>query len=419
VWIIEFLTKITKMKKKKVIRKEFKDPQIKSNRIIYILLGSILIFSILIVSLPHFHLINQDNKIVSVDTANYGYTVRELTSGKNLWDSFYQSFFIQFGTHPNAASSDRPLSLFFIVLLSKLIPIDVDYLIDVIIPMILSPILVISVFLVVKEFTDNIIVALISAFLTSISPQVLTGVYAGLFANWLALAISFFSFYLLLKYLKSSKYQYLVLLIFLLILSRFTHFYTWIVMAPIMITFTAFFLLHENKMPSNMRIRKAIILSITFVIPFAIGVGLQSISMEVMQSKEISTYTSIVRGISLDNFPNYWHNLDYSLNIQNGGVLANSIILILCIGWIFLFKKFPMLSTLISIILLFSSISIFFGNDIIQTRILYNIPFQIPAAVTLYYLLGITPIGRLLFISIILCLITISLRFVSNLILNV
>ena len=414
-WIMNFIAKLFTLNKKNVLNYGFKNEQMKkSNK--SLALGFILSFSVLIVFLPHLPIVNEENKSISVDTGNYGYTIKTLTSNNTLYEVVLNSFIIPFGTHPNAVSGDRPFTFLFITMISKIIPIDLDALIDTIIPMILSPLLVISVYMVVREFTNNTKISLISAFLTTVSPQILVGVYAGFIANWLALIISFFSVYVIAKYTKVPQIRYLVILIVFLIMLRFTHLYTWIVMSPILFLFVSILVVQNRNVVIRSKILKIAVFLVIFILPYFLGVSIDMLSSETNPINSSSNFQSFLNTLSLKNLTNSWENLTYSVNIQNGGFTANCILLILCVGWIFYFDKFSVLSLFMTVLLLLSILPIFLGNDVIQTRMIYNIPFQIPASVTLYYILSIGRGGKFLFISVLLCLITISFRQVSNLI---
>jgi hypothetical protein len=415
-WIADFSIKLINQKGRQSLENSYQGrPNLSVSHNIFIL-ASILLFSILIALLPHLPFINLENKSISVDTGNYSYTIKVLTTNKDLYHSFLESFQVQFGTHPNAASGDRPLVLFIMVILSILVPVDFDTLVDMIVPIIISPLLVLSVYYLVREFTNNQIVALISAFLTTISPQILVGIYGGLFANWFALALFYFSVYGILKYLKSSESKYLIILIILIILLRFTHVYSWMIMTPILIVFSIVYVIKDNTIDLKFRIRKSIIFSLVLLIPYLLGNTLLILSIEENQSNNLMDLNYIFDSLTFKNLSTSLESLTYSANIQNGGIIANGVILALCIGWMVYFYKFNTLTLFISVILILSIVPVFFGNIIFQTRILYNVPFQLPAAVTLYYILRIKSAGKIAFISIILCLVTISLRTVSNLI---
>jgi hypothetical protein len=183
-----------------------------------------------------------------------------------------------------------------------------------------------------------------------------------------------------------------------------------------LIVFSIIYIIKDNTIDLKFRIRKAIFFSIVLLIPYLLGNTLLILSVEENQSSNLTDLNYIFDSLTFNNLSTSLENLAYSVDIQNGGIIANGVILALCIGWIVHFYKFYTLSLFISVILIISIVPVFFGNDIFQTRILYNVPFQLPAAVTLYYILRVKLAGKIAFISIVLFLITISLRTVSNLI---
>lgn len=414
-WIIDFFSKFATISKEKILQDSLGD-KFEGKLHKSIVLIFILCFSIAIVLIPHLPIVNEENKIISVDTGNYGYTIRTLINNNTIYEAVSNSFEIPFGTHPNAASGDRPFTFIFIIMLSKIVSIELDILIDIVIPMILSPILVISVYVLVKELSNNTTLSLIAAFMTTVSPQVLVGVYSGLIANWLALIIFFFAVYEIVKYTKLPKINCLISLSILLIILRFTHVYTWIVMTPIILLFTIVLILKQRDILLRKKFQNILVFSFIIVFPYLLGISLDVFYGETNFMSNITTIKSFLDTINFKNFTNSWEHLIYSVNVQNGGIIANSIILILCVGWIIYYDKFSILSLFMTVLLVSSIVPIFLGNDVIQTRMIYNIPFQVPASVTLYYLLNTSRVGKYLFISILLSLIVLSLRQVSNLI---
>ena len=59
-------------------------------------------------------------------------------------------------------------------------------------------------------------------------------------------------------------------------------------------------------------------------------------------------------------------------------------------------------------------IPLFFGNLVIQTRVLYDIPFQIPAAIALTYIMKKHTNGTMMILPICIWFFAISIRAVSN-----
>ena len=396
---------------------DFKDKKRLRKKQVSILLMIILVFSICIVLVPHIFFFNKENKIIATDTANYGYTIRKLNSEKNLIDSVVKAFEIKFGSDPKALSGERPLTLIFIMIISKIVPIDVDYLIDIVISSLLSPLLVISIYFLTRELTQNETMSLIASFLTSISPQVLIGIYSGYYANWLALVLGFFSFYFLIKYLKSNNNMILLLFFMILaVLTKFTHTYTWVILSSFFIVFSLVITFKNKDKSLKNKIKTFITIVLIILIPIYFEFIITFLNGSALNSGQLSY---LFNGIGLQQFVNNWSNLSYAINLFNGGIFSNFIILGLCMLWIYYFNKSSLADIFIIVILTTSLIPIFFGNSVIQSRILYIIPFQLPAAIALNNILYLKYKGSVLFFSIIFCLIIITIRTLSNFVLMI
>src|SRR5690606_30103990 len=132
--------------------------------------------------IPHLPIINPDNQLVGVDTRQYAIWMDELRASKNSFDFLNKAFVEILG-------GDRPLSLFFLFAFQNVVDSsgqtdahNLEY-----VTFILAPSLVIVSYFLTRELTRNDNTSLLAAFLTSISFHILIGIYAGFYANWLAL----------------------------------------------------------------------------------------------------------------------------------------------------------------------------------------------------------------------------------------
>ena len=114
-----------------------------------------------------------------------------------------------------------------------------------------------------------------------------------------------------------------------------------------------------------------------------------------------------------DNFLQISDNLIRSLHVFAGGQFGNIIILLLCIFWLVVSNLKEKHNVFIAVFFSLAVIPILFGNDLFQTRVLYDIPFQIPAALGLTYLLG-RKNGVLIAVSISIWILALSIRAVTN-----
>jgi hypothetical protein len=105
--------------------------------------------------------------------------------------------------------------------------------------------------------------------------------------------------------------------------------------------------------------------------------------------------------------------LDRAIHIFVGGLFSNFIIFALCIYWLYR-TCWREQSTIF--LMAFLSVGLFpllFGNWVAQSRVFYDIPFQIPAAIAFYSIMKKSH-GTLLILPICIWLLAMSIRAVSN-----
>jgi hypothetical protein len=100
--------------------------------------------------------------------------------------------------------------------------------------------------------------------------------------------------------------------------------------------------------------------------------------------------------------------------IYVGGQFSNFILLALGLYWLFSSNLRKASNIFIVIFLSTGLIPLFAGNWLLQVRVLYNIPFQIPAAIALTYMSNRNHTSRLFLPAIILWLVAASVTVVSN-----
>jgi hypothetical protein len=90
--------------------------------------------------------------------------------------------------------------------------------------------------------------------------------------------------------------------------------------------------------------------------------------------------------IGIEQFSMRWSILNATMHDSLGGIFSNFIILLLGLFWV-LKSNVREPSTLFLMIFLSAGIvPLIFGLWVLQTRVLYDIPFEIPAAIALYYI---------------------------------
>jgi hypothetical protein len=344
-----------------------------------------MLLSIVLVLIPQHPLINKDNQLIGSDTPSYVTWIGELAKSKNVSDVVYQAFVSQ------GNNGDRPLSLIFLFLVYKVAGLEViEHF-----PIILGPGIVLAFYLLTLELTRNEKIALIAAFFGAVSLHTLIGIYGSLYANWLGLIVGYISIAFLFRYLRSGRLSDIVVFSILLIGVLFTHVYTWTVLAAVSGTFLVVMLLvvlwnKKKKRDKNSNISNhftkrritwllvAILLSIVVDVT---RVSLTSSSGGVEQDIQLAG-----TNFGLEQFNMRWRILHATAHESFGGVFSNFIILILALFWVLKSNMRNPGTVFLMIFLSVGLLPLYIGSLTLQTRVFYDIPFEIPAAIALYYI---------------------------------
>ena len=355
-----------------------------------------MLISLTIALIPHQAAVNHDNQQVGSDSIDYVVMINTLEQSNSSQEFIQKAFAIY--------SADRLVSSLFLYAISKITPADTSYTVDHV-PIILGPALVLAVFFLTRELTSNDTTSLLASFLTAVSFQTLIGIYAGLYANWIALIIGFLSFVFLIKFLKVSSRRNLAIYSGLLMLLVFSHVYTWTIFA----LFSGIFLGIMYKLNSYRKKSIAILLIVV----------LSSVAVDVARSGITGTTGGIESDAGLaskagmSQVSSMWSNLTDTTRGYAGALFGNFIIFSLGIYWLLRSNSRELSSIFVLVFLAMAILPLLFGNDVIQSRMLYDIPFQIPAAIGLTYLKRHTN-GTLTIIPICIWLVAMSVRAVSN-----
>jgi len=375
--------------------------QIKSHNIKqknkFLFLSLFMFLSIFVALIPHQSFTNSENELVGSDTVNYVKWLGNIQANGND-DFVYRAFVVQnFG--------DRPLSLILFSPVLTIFPENSYQIIDHL-PVILSPLLVLSVFFLTREITTNDTIALLAAFLTAISFQPLIGIYGGLYANWLALIFGYSSFIFLFRFLKKpnwTNYLFFSILFFSLMLS---HTFTWTFLA----LFIGIFLIVSYRLKMYEKKRIALIfLIIVATVAFDSGKSIMTDAKSGIE-RDVSVTEN---NASYQNLFSIWDNLSQTSFVYVGGILGNFLVLSLCIYWLVRSDLRVMPNLFIAIFLSIGILPILFGGEVIQSRVLFNISFQIPAAIGLVYLANQHK-GTLLVFAIPIWILAMSIQSITN-----
>ena len=310
----------------------------------------------------------------------------------------------------NQNGGDRPLSLIFLYGLDQVTNSNLFFTIEYV-AVILGPALVLTIYFLTREITSNDITSLIAAFITAVSFHMLIGIYAGFYANWLALILGYLSFLFFIRFLKKGGSENLLLYGILATAMLFTHVYTWSVLSIVAGLFLLIMILRPRSL-SNTGRRNAILLMLVLLL---------TVVMDVSRATATGASGGVERDLEWANVfidpENYllrWNNLSYTTTTFVGGIFANFIIFGLCLYWLGTTK---MQSTGAIFLMIFFSIGILpflIGEWVIQTRVFYNVPFQIPAAIAVTYIMQRPSKKLLKLIMLFIWLVAIATVSVSN-----
>jgi hypothetical protein len=344
-----------------------------------------MILSIVLVLIPQHPLVNKDNQLIGSDTPSYVTWIGELAKSKNVSDVVYQAFVSQ------GNDGDRPLSLIFLFLVYQVAGLEaIEHF-----PIILGPGIVLAFYLLTLELTRNEKIALIAAFFGAVSLHTLIGIYGSLYANWLGLIVGYISIAFLFRYLRSGRLSDIVVFSILLIGVLFTHVYTWTVLAAVSGTFLVVMLLvvlwnkkkkrdKNSNISNNFTKRRIIWLLVAILLSIVVDVtrvSLTSSSGGVEQDIQLAG-----TNFGLEQFNMRWRILHATAHESFGGVFSNFIILILALFWVLKSNMREPSTIFLMIFLSVGLLPLYIGSLTLQTRLFYEIPFEIPAAIALYYI---------------------------------
>jgi len=384
-----------------------------------IILLTALIIAPFLVAYPHIQSVNPSGKGVSTDEQYYMNWMTKLRANKDAtWiETIDNAFTINNG--------DRPFALLLILASANLTGWP-DLMIVRFLPVALAPMLVLANYILIrysmKSHDDKgkwKIFASVGAIFALFSPQIVVGEYAGFLANWLALIAAYFAFYFLIKGWESQNrnqmiWSFVALFVMLLIIML-VHLYTWANLLAIILLFCIVSYIFTRKSTIDPKIKILLLVLIvgsTFSIDYVKSYYFATPSVAESDS-------SLTTNIQVQDMSARWERLFFTMNTYVGGFLSNPVILLLALFWIMqadLSRSFDRMFLSMFFIL---ALPIAFGSIEFQTRLLYNIPFQIPALLALYSLNGIrssyTTSRWLLIIAISLSLASYALRAMTNL----
>lgn len=332
---------------------------------------------------PYLPALNPTSYLVSVDIRYYD---AWLDSAR---DGGISALFVQ-GTSPG----DRPFSLIVLYVVSSVI--QSRELVLQFAPVIFAPAFSIATYLLVREGLRSERYALLSAILAIASYTTLVGVYAGLYANWMANIVGIFVFFFLIRYIKRGKsFDFMLFAIFSTVVFFFHTFAGYFFMTSV-----GMFLILSLVFRSGISRRNMALIAITVAIAFAINYS-KSIIVETPDSISeaqllLSTTTSI------ENFASRWFTLNFVMKLHEGGIFGNTVMLGLAAIWAITVNLKNHFERLCFAPLPFVAFLFLFGDITLQGRLLYVLPVMLYATMGIFRLFNIfnmSPRNKIILVS--------------------
>ena len=311
-----------------------------------------------------------------------------------------------------ADSGSRPLILIpiYLAALSRLVSI-----VQVVeaLAAILGPLLVLSIFIFAREFFQSSKLAGIAALVTAFSFNITVGIWAGYYANMLALAIGYLFLTVLVRYYRQRSHARLVLLCIGSLALLLSHPLTWLIILVTVSVF-AFATWMQNH---DFTLTRLVILLVALDL-FIDVIRTLIFGGEVSSQATLGVF---VPGRAVNEIPNLWTQIVNGLFIPYDGLLTNTLILSLSlIGIASLALRHNVPKRLLIIWIAISSIPIFVLAPLLLTRVLYDLPISILTMIGLVAIMAHASPGRLLshlvFLLVMLALANYAFRAVTNLV---
>jgi hypothetical protein len=335
----------------------------------------LLVFSIILgvvaAIYPYLPSVNPRNRNVGVDFDHY------VEKGKLVEKDLSQVF--------KFWGSSRPFIYLVIYGFQTIFGLDVVSAVKYL-PVILNPLLAISIYFLARElFMDNWIASW-SSFFTVCGIQVAVGMFSFFLTNMLALSIVFLSLGFLFRAIRCRCFFSLIIASLIGILIVFTHPWTFDqYFATIFLT--AFFILYDDRKEDKGYDRFKMMLFYLFFLALS-----EIVKIKVFQGYGGVSASSRAIG-ELVYISRFWSSTIFSFRRMYCGLESNVILLILSIVGIFIFGQIFTPKVCLIIILIVSFLPYLLNNEIIKSRLIYNIPIGLYTAYSFVWLNNQIKIG--------------------------
>jgi hypothetical protein len=252
----------------------------------------------------------------------------------------------------------------------------------------LSVLLVLGTFFVMKESEQPYWVCLLAACFASLSPQILVGTLASIFSNWLALAEMLLFFGFLLRAERTSNRRDAVASFLLSAAVLATHPWTWVILVGVLVIYVILSASHARSRNFFVRSKGLKILTgslilgtIAFAVSSQLGMWQEVVNLGVSWA--------LLQNLALARAPmGFLRDLQIALyNYSTQGMFSNWIMIVLAVAGVFSLARLETRSRIIVESWILGGLVpfLFLGWEI-QWRLLFLMPYQILAAMGLFVL---------------------------------
>jgi len=253
-------------------------------------------------------------------------------------------------------------------------------------PVLLGTSLALAAYLLTKELTKDWLAPGVAAFLSSSSLHTAVGLFAGIYANWLAMSIAMLFLYFLEKSLAKPSGALIVLTTLTSYVAAFLHAWTWGIMlttvfVALVLMSPELFTKKTDRLRNFIRTRGPVLFSassplILVIITEMVGV------FPGLKGAISSGLNDVIGNMSLTRLDSVFQTLSFTLHWYVGSLLAYPPLLLLAaVGGISIALSELRTPRLLVAWLLTTSFSAVLLDSYFQWRVLYIIPFELLASV--------------------------------------
>lgn len=255
-------------------------------------------------------------------------------------------------------------------------------------PAVWGALLVVSTYLLVNEGTGDGFLAGVSALLTGVSMQVVAGIDAGILANWLGLSFAYLFLATILHGIRTKHAVYLIPSFAFFAALLFIHPWTWAMVVVVLTVYLGIDLL-QSGFRRQLRSRKFELALVGALLALGLGVDLVKSTLP-SGSGLIVAVQAVIPSLSPTQIPQVASSLEHSLLEYLGGAQANPVWFVLGVAGVL---AIPTLEGRFGKLLfawvgaMSIGVLLVAPDDLLQARMIYDVPLQIFAALGLVAIL--------------------------------